>query len=342
LEGGVREPTIAWWPGRIEMDSACDAIAGTIDLLPTFVSLAGGKLHDNVRIDGRDISQVLLGETTESPHDAWYYYQNTQLQAVRSGPWKLAIRPQSLGMGMKERPEDLRVPGVRLYNLDAEIGEVTNVAKQHPLVVDRLQKLVHEMIADIGSGKPGPGVRPAGVVENPVMLYPTQPRRRVARPTAKKIDWEKIKLGDAYATRSAPAIAGKPFSITCTIDAEAPHGVILAHGGSAVGYALYAIEGRIVFAVRHSSTEIQRIASPTVSRGSTRILASLNADGVLSLSLNGAVAVTARSRGLLANHPQEDFCLGHDNRNPLDDQAPRQRFNAKVSSAKVVVGEKRE
>ena len=50
-------------------------------------------------------------------------------------------------MGIKEKPEDLRTPGVRLYNLDDEIGEVTNVAEQHPGVAARLQKLAEEMIA---------------------------------------------------------------------------------------------------------------------------------------------------------------------------------------------------
>jgi len=339
LEGGVREPTIAWWPGRIEAGSVCHAIAGTTDVLPTFVSLAGGKVRDDVRIDGCDISPLLLGESTESPHEAWFYYQGTQLQAVRSGPWKLAITPQSLGMGMRERPEDLRVPGVRLYNLDEEIAEVTNVAQEHPDVVARLQKLADEMIADIGSGTPGPGVRPAGTVENPVTLYPTQPRNRAKKANGKPIDWNKIKAGDTHGSGSAPAIAGKPFSINCTIEAETPSGIILAHGGSAVGYALYAKDGDIVFAVRHSSDDIQRVAVPAAAGGTTKIQAELGVDGILSLSLNDAEVVTVKSRGLLANHPQEDFCLGHDNRNPLDDQAPNQRFNGKILTTRVVIDE---
>ena len=176
LEGGVREPTIAWWPDRIEPGSACDAIAGTTDVLPTFVALAGGKVRDDVTIDGCDVSPLLLGRSTESPHEAWFYYQGTRLKAVRSGPWKLAVAPQSLGMGIREKPADLNAPG-RLYNLDREIGEVTDVAAEHPEVVNRLQKLADAMIADVGSGRPGPGVRPPGIVEKPVTLRPTQGRK---------------------------------------------------------------------------------------------------------------------------------------------------------------------
>lgn len=66
-EGGMRVPTIAWWLGRIEPNISVDAVTGTIDLLPTAVALAGGTLPQQAVIDGRDISPVLLGKTTQSP-----------------------------------------------------------------------------------------------------------------------------------------------------------------------------------------------------------------------------------------------------------------------------------
>lgn len=178
LEGGVREPTIVWWPGRVKAGSESDAIAGTTDILPTLVGLAGGQIQGDIKIDGKDLAPLLLGQTDESPRSVWHYFRGNNLEAVRSGPWKLAIRPQSLGMGIKEKPEDLLTSEVRLYNLEDEIGERTNVAAQHPEVVSRLQMIADEMSADIGSGRAGPGVRKPGEVNNPVTLYPTQPRRR--------------------------------------------------------------------------------------------------------------------------------------------------------------------
>ena len=134
--------------------------------------------NGNNEKDGQDLSSLLLGQTDESPRNVWHYFRGNNLEAVRSGPWKLAIRPQSLGMGIKEKPEDLLTREVRLYNLEEEIGERTNVAAQHPEVVSRLQMLADEMIADVGSGRAGPGVRKPGEVNNPVTLYPTQPRLR--------------------------------------------------------------------------------------------------------------------------------------------------------------------
>ncbi len=170
-EGGVREPTIAWWPGRIAPGSVSDAVAGNIDFLPTFVSLAGGKVPSDHKIDGRDFSPLLLGQTKVSAREAHYYYRGYKLEAVRVGPWKLALGPQVEGMRGSQASPESTASGVRLYNLEAEIGERTDVAAKNPDVVKRLQALAQQMAADIGDGQPGPGVRPAGLVENPQLLY---------------------------------------------------------------------------------------------------------------------------------------------------------------------------
>jgi arylsulfatase A len=349
LEGGVREPTIAWWPGTVAAGSSCDAVCGTTDVLPTFVKLGGsdiGKPVPSVTIDGKDISPILLGKTKESPHEAWFYYQGTTLQAVRSGSWKLAITPQSIGMGMKERPDDLMSKEPRLYNLDEEIGEITNLADKHPEVVARLQKLIDGMVADIGSGQPGPGVRPAGEVENPVTLYPTQPRKPRGRPTTpvskatdKPLDWNKVKLGDVYSSGSAPAIARKPFSIQCSVvpaDGKAGEGVIVAHGGSAIGYVLYLKADSVIFATRNAGI-VSRVEM-RVARGETmKIAAEMANDGTLSLKVNDAEAVFEKSPGLLKSHPQEDLSIGHDDRNPVDPDSPTKPFKGLLTSLKIVV-----
>jgi arylsulfatase A-like enzyme len=339
LEGGVREPTICWWPGRIDAGSDCDAVAGTTDILPTFVRLAGGKVRDDVKIDGQDISPLLFGDTTESPHEAWYYYQGTRLQAIRSGPWKLAISSQSLGMGIREKPADLQQPGVRLYNLDEEIGEVTNIAEKHPDVVARLQLLADQMIGDIGSGQPGTGVRPPGVNNNPVTLYPTKQKNGPQASTASRqpIDWNQLKIGAAFASNSAPQIAGQPFQIHAKVE-PTTDGIILAHGGSAVGYALYVKNGEVVFAVRHAAGDIDRIHSAKLNnRVETQIVAGLDAKGGINLTV-GKLTIEGKTSGPISKQPQEDFCVGHDNQNPLDEQAPRKPFGGKILELRVTVG----
>jgi arylsulfatase A-like enzyme len=169
-EGGVRVPTLAWWPGRIPAGTSCDAVAGTIDLLPTCVAVAGGTVPATPVIDGKDISPLLLGTATTSPREAHYYFNGYVLQAVRQGPWKLAIKPQSEAMGAKPKA-DAAGDAPRLYHLEEDVGERTDVAAKHPEVVARLLALANRMEAEIGGNNPT-ARRPAGTVAEAKPLYP--------------------------------------------------------------------------------------------------------------------------------------------------------------------------
>jgi arylsulfatase A-like enzyme len=174
-EGGVREPTLAWWPGHVPPNSVCDAVAGNIDFLPTFAALAGAALPSGAKLDGRDITPLLLGRSQESPHEAYFFFAGKTLQAVRAGPWKLAIARQSENTGARKSPAKPATPAPAfaptLYHLDEDIGEQWNVAAQYPEVVTRLQTHIARMNADLGATNSGPGVRPPGRVANPTGLY---------------------------------------------------------------------------------------------------------------------------------------------------------------------------
>jgi len=168
-EGGVREPTIAWWPGKIPAHSASDAVMSEMDVLPTLVKLAGGAVPADRKIDGKDIWSLLCGQTMESPHDALFFFNGEKLEAVRCGPWKLAVAPQGTGRP-KGSAEPVKHTGPRLYNLDNDIGELNDEAAQNPDVVARLQGFVRQMGADLGLNGEGPGVRPPDRVANPQPL----------------------------------------------------------------------------------------------------------------------------------------------------------------------------
>jgi arylsulfatase A-like enzyme len=168
-EGGMREPTIAWWPGKIPARSVCDAPLSEMDVLPTLVKLSGGAVPADRKIDGKDIWPLLSGQTKTSPHEALFYFNGRRLEAVRSGPWKLAVAPQGTGLP-KGAADPVKHTGPRLYNLDTDIGELTDVAAQHPEVVARLQQFVQQMDADLGVTGEGPGVRPPDRVAHPQPL----------------------------------------------------------------------------------------------------------------------------------------------------------------------------
>ena len=170
-EGGMREPTIAWWPGKVPAGATSDAIASMMDVLPTFVKLAGGEVPGDRKIDGVDLWPVLSGQRQDSGREAFYFFRGNVLEAVRSGPWKLhlvargAVGSKGKQAKVKENAPASEQPPI-LNNLDTDIGETKNVAAANPDVVARLQALAAKMDADLGTEKLGPGCRAPGRVEN--------------------------------------------------------------------------------------------------------------------------------------------------------------------------------
>ena len=149
-EGGMREPTIAWWPGKIPAGTETDAVTGMMDILPTFVKLAGGSPPSRSQA-GRRRHLADPGRRSPVPSRRTTCSTTTaglNLQAVRSGPWKLHLAK------------------TELYNLETDIGETTNVAADNPDEVERLRSLADQMKDDLGLEGIGPGCRPLGKVAN--------------------------------------------------------------------------------------------------------------------------------------------------------------------------------
>lgn len=175
FDGGHREPFIARWPGKIPADSVCPEPAMTIDLLPTIARLAGAKLPEH-KIDGLDIWPLLAGDSSaKNPHEAYFhYYAQNELQAVRSGDWKLFFPHQARSMTGQTPGKD-GIPGkyrqldvaLELYNLRDDLGETKNVAAENPEIVARLQALAEKAREDMGdklTGRVGKGTREPGRV----------------------------------------------------------------------------------------------------------------------------------------------------------------------------------
>ncbi len=156
-EGGPRVPCVMRAPGKIPAGITCSEVASTLDILPTFATLAGGRVPDDRVIDGHDISGLMHGEPgAKSQTQAFFYYQHTHLQAVRAGRWKLhlphaAISPWSPRWANQIAPEDLLdIEDPLLFDLENDIGEQTDVAADHPAVVKELLALAEDARDDIG------------------------------------------------------------------------------------------------------------------------------------------------------------------------------------------------
>jgi len=169
-EGGMREPTIMRWPGRIPAGKLCRQVAGTIDMLPTIARLAGVKVPTDRIIDGKDIWPLMSGrEGATSPHEGYYYYRGARLEAVRQGKWKLRLggqrtvkKTQTGPDGKKKRVNVKVAQPAQLYDLVADIGETTDVAAAHGDVVARLTDLARKFDKDLKADARPPGRANAG------------------------------------------------------------------------------------------------------------------------------------------------------------------------------------
>jgi arylsulfatase A len=134
-EGGIRVPTIAWWPGKISPGSVSDHISGFQDMMPTFAELAGTKAPP--QIDGISMVPELLGRTNEQEKHEYLYWEFHGMggrQAVRMGNWK----------GVRLNVRQNRNAPIELYNLEEDIGEKNDLAGQHPDIVEKIDQIMRE------------------------------------------------------------------------------------------------------------------------------------------------------------------------------------------------------
>ena len=138
-EGGMREPTIAWWPGTIPGGRTSVELGCTTDLMATLSALLDAPLPSDRTLDSYDLRPVLLG-TGESPRKSLLYYRGRKLMAARLGPWKAHFMTQA-GYG-QNKPEVHDPP--LLFHLDHDPSEKYDVADKNPEVISDIRKLVAE------------------------------------------------------------------------------------------------------------------------------------------------------------------------------------------------------
>ena len=149
-EAGYRLPCIVRWPGKVPVGRVNDAIFATIDFMPTFANLCGFEVPEDRRIDGMDQTDLLLGKRETGRE---YFYFNRA--GVRKGKWKY-LKPDAHFHGYAV--DDSRKKVDELYDLEADLGERTNLADQHPKIVAGLKQLM------IGIESKNPGKKNAAKV----------------------------------------------------------------------------------------------------------------------------------------------------------------------------------
>ena len=174
FEGGVRVPCVMWAPGYIPAGTVCREPMMTIDVLPSIAELIGAPLPERT-IDGKNALGIMVdmkGATSPQDHYLFYYHSN-DLEAIRSGRWKLHFPHGYRSMKNREPGMD-GIPGkynygVRtdheLYDLETDPGELVDVSDRYPEVMERMLAIGEAARADLGDSltkEPGANRREPG------------------------------------------------------------------------------------------------------------------------------------------------------------------------------------
>jgi len=145
FEGGMREPTIFWWPGKIRPGVEM-GMGSTMDVLPTFCTLAGAQVPNDREMDGRDLSGTLLnGEV--SPRDEMIYYRGQRVYAARKGLYKAHFMTE---LSFQKDNQFKRHDPPLLYHVEEDPSEKYNIASDHPEVIEEIQKMVENHCKTLG------------------------------------------------------------------------------------------------------------------------------------------------------------------------------------------------
>jgi len=174
-EGGQRVPCLMRWPGKIPAGAICNRLSSSIDLLPTIANLCGASLPA-LKIDGVDITPLMLGDPLAKPRKYFlYYYDRNSLKGVRNDQFKLVL-PHIGRTYAGFLPGNDGQPGqvnenhqeyLALYDLRRDPGERYDVQSQYPEVMAELMQVVEAARLDLGdelTKREGNGRRPIGTI----------------------------------------------------------------------------------------------------------------------------------------------------------------------------------
>ena len=153
-EGGIREPMIVHWPGRIEAGSEADTPVIGIDLYPTFLDLANVDVPSNYVLDGVSLTPVLRG-TGDLERSAIFWHFPAYLEAYRDSevPWR-TTPAGAIRSGDYKLIEFFGEDRLELYNLSEDIGERNDLAEQMPEKVQELHEVLKTWREDVHAPVP--------------------------------------------------------------------------------------------------------------------------------------------------------------------------------------------
>ncbi len=284
-EGGISTPLIAHWPNGIGRKGEKEHQPGhLIDIMATCVDVAGARYPESfagTRIqppEGRSLRPAFAGRTVERDAIFWEHEGN---RALRSGKWKLVAK----------HPEG----AWELYDMEKDRTELHDLAASNP---EKTKELAEKWEA---------WARRVRAVPWPWEgKYAGQKAR--AGSDAKLFS---LKAGDRLARDKCPSLAGAAFSVSAAF-AGTRDGVIVAHGGSAHGYALYVRDGKLEYALRRGG-QLATVTSPdALPAGDVEVVVTQAQDGTVTMRIGSRTVATEKTPGTLASMPADGLEVGRD------------------------------
>lgn len=134
-EGGMREPTIFWYPAKIK-PAVITGMGSTLDLFSTVCNLAGAEVPADRIMDSFNLLPTLF-EGKPSPRNLFFYYRGTEIFAVRKGDYKAHLITE--GAYTKNNNKTVHNPPL-LYHIQNDPSEKYNISDQHPEIIEDILK----------------------------------------------------------------------------------------------------------------------------------------------------------------------------------------------------------
>jgi len=308
-EGGIATPLIAHWPAAIRRKGEWEHQPGhLIDILATCIDVAGATYP--ARYKGRKITPpegVSLAAAFDGgkiPREA-IFWEHEGNRAVRAGKWKLVAR-------------GARGPW-ELYDMAVDRTELNDLSAKQPERVEKMAALWQ------------------AYAKRALVLPWVWDRGRRAK-LSKKTEFH-LKAGARLDRTKAPNVARKPFTVTATVRATGLEGVIVAQGGTALGYALHLKAGRLAMAVRNRGKLTVVAAPDKLPAGEVTVAGRLARDGTIHLSVAGKEVASGKAT-LIDSQPIDGLQVGRDEKGAVGDYTVPHAFQGTVKEVRITVDAK--
>jgi len=306
-EGGISTPLIAHWPAGIARKGELEHQPGhLIDIMATCVDVAGATYPKQVKdqkitpMEGVSLAPTFAGEKLPERAIFWEHEGN---RAVRQGKWKLVAKGP-------------RGPW-ELYDMVADRTELNDLAAEQPARVKQLAAAWQ------------------AYAERALVLPWVWDRKRKAQGKLSKKRNFTLGPGEKLDRTKAPNVGGKPFTVTATVEV-AGDGVIVAQGGSSLGYVLYVHDGKLAMGIRNRG-ELTVLAAPDkLPLAAVTVAGRVARNGALALSIDGKEVAKGKA-SLIETQPTDGLEVGRDDKGLVGDYQGPNPLKGKVKEVRITV-----